>query len=135
VTFDQLCKDQALADVPQQDLVDSLKILEQKRLISISYVMDAPLAYVVLTDFGFQEFAEAYVPDYNDVVTQIAALLINENICQNEDLALRTKRPIAFINFVLNLMVANEHITVAKSLSGWKVLEISPSLKRALQQA
>lgn len=49
----------------------------------ISRVLGAPMSHLVLTDFGFQRFAEAYIPDYQDVVSRIAALLINENICHN----------------------------------------------------
>jgi hypothetical protein len=113
-----------------------LEILGQKYLIKISYVMGAPLSHVVLTDFGFQQFAEAYVPDYNDVVTRIAALLVNENICQNVEIASRVEMPIALVDFVLNLMEANNHIKMSKYLGGQsQVWEISPSLRRALQQA
>lgn len=136
VMFDQLCSEQALADVPQQDLVDSLEILGQKYLIKISYVMGAPLSHVVLTDFGFQQFAEAYVPDYNDVVARIAALLVNENVCQNEELASRIQRSVGFVDFVLSLMESNNHIKISKYIGGQsQVWQISPSLKRTLQQA
>lgn len=136
VMFDELCSEQALADVPQQDLVDSLEILGQKYLIKISYVMGAPLSHVVLTDFGFQQFAEAYIPDYNDLVNRIAALLVNENICQNMEIASRVERPVGFVDFVLSLMESNDHIKVSKYIGGQsQVWQISPSLKRALQQA
>lgn len=136
VMFDQLCSEQALADVPQQELVDSLEILGQKYLIKISYVMGAPLSHVVLTDFGFQQFAEAYVPDYNEVVARIAALLVNENVCQNEDLASRIQMPIGLVDFVLSLMESNNHIKMSKYVGGQsQVWQISPSLRRALQQA
>ena len=136
VMFDQLCSEQALADVPQQELVDSLEILGQKYLIKISYVMGAPLSHVVLTDFGFQQFAEAYVPDYNEVVARIAALLVNENVCQNEDLASRIQMPIGLVDFVLSLMESNNHIKMSKYVGGQsQVWHISPSLRRALQQA
>lgn len=54
MTFDQLCADAALADVPQDELIDSLEILGQKYLIEIGHVLSAPLSHVVLTDFAFQ---------------------------------------------------------------------------------
>lgn len=136
VMFDRLCTEPTLTDVPQQELLDSLEILGQKYLITIVRVMGAPLSHVVLTDFGFQQFAEAYVPDYNEVVARIAALLVNENVCQNEELASRTNRPVGFVNFVLNLMTSNGHIKMSKYMGGQShVWQISPSLKRALQQS
>lgn len=136
VMYDQLCSEPGLADLPQQELLDSLEILGQKYFIKIARVLGAPLSHVVLTDFGFQQFAEACVPDYHDVITRIAALLVNEKICQNVEIASRVEKPIAFVDFVLNLMEANNHIKVSKYLGGQsQVWEISPSLRRALQQA
>lgn len=133
VTFDQLCSDQALADVPQQDLVDSLEILGQKYLIKISYVMGAPLSHVVLTDFGFQEFAEAYVDDYQGTLARVAALMVNENVLQNDELAEHVGQPIAFVDFVLNLLESSGHIKKSNYLGGLsRVWQIAPSLKRAL---
>lgn len=136
VTFEEICVEPALAAIPQQELLDSLEILGQKYLIKISYVLGAPLSHVVLTDFGFQQFAEAYVPDYNAVVARIAALLVNENICQNEELASRVQQPVGFVDFVLSLMEGNDYIKVSKYMSGQShVWQISASLKRALLQA
>ena len=136
VMYDHLCSEPVLADVPQQELLDSLEILGQKLFIKIARVLGAPLSHVVLTDFGFQKFAEACVPDYHGVVTRIAALLVNESICQNVEIASRVEKPVAFVDFVLNLMEANNHIKVSKYLGGQsQVWEISPSLRRALLQA
>ena len=136
VTFDQICAEPILTEIPQQELLDSLEILGQKYLIKISYLLSAPMSHVVLTDFGFQQFAEAYVSDYNEVVARIAALLVNENVCQNEELAARIERPVGFVDFVLSLMESNDHIKVTKFIGGQShVFQISPSLKRAMQQA
>lgn len=108
-------------------MLDSLEILGQKYLIKISYVLGAPLSPVVLTDFGFQQFPEAYVPDYNDVVARIAALLVNEDVCLNDEIVSRVDRPIAFVNFVLNLMESNDNIKVSKYVDGHsRVWQISP---------
>lgn len=133
VMFDQLCSEHALADVPQQDLVDSLEILGQKYLIKISYVMGASLSHVMLTDFGFQQYAEAYVDDYQVTLVRIAALLINEDVLQNDELAERVVKPIAFVDFVLNLLESSGHIKKSDYLGGLsRVWQIAPSLRRAL---
>lgn len=135
VEWDRLRTEASLQDVPQQELLDSLEILEQHYLLKIGRVIGAPLSHVVLTDFGFQQYAEAYVDDYQDVVNQIAALLVNENVRQNDILAGRVKKPVSFVDFVLNLMEGNNHIKVSKSIGGQShVWEVSASLRRALQQ-
>lgn len=133
VMFDQLCAETTLVDVPQQELLDSLEILGQEYLIKISYVIGALLSHVVLTDFGFQQFAEAYVPDYHEVLARIAALLVNENICRNEELASRIDRPVGFVDFVLNLMESSGHIKMSKYIGGHShIWQISPLLRRSL---
>jgi len=135
VEWDRLRTEQMLRDVPQQELLDALEILEHHYFIKVGRVIGAPLSHVVLTDFGFQKFAEAYVDDYQDVVTQIAALLVNENVRQNDELATRVSKPRPFVDFVLNLMEANSHIKVSKYLGGQShVWDVSASLRRALQQ-
>lgn len=135
VMYEQLCAEATLADVPKQELLDSLEILDQKYLIKIARVLGAPLSHVVLTDYGFQQFAEVCIPDYQDVVVRIAALLVNENVCQNVELASRVNRPSAFVDFVLNLMESSGHIKMSKYISGNShVWQISPSLKRSLLQ-
>lgn len=133
VMFDQICAEPTLAEVPQQELVDSLEILGQKYLIKISYVMGAPLSHVMLTDFGFQQYAEAYVDDYQDTLARIAALLVNEDVLQNDELAERVGKPIAIVDFVLNLLESSGHIKKSDYLGGLsRVWQIAPSLKRAL---
>lgn len=135
VEWDRLRTEASLQHVPQQELLDSLEILEQHYFIKIGRVLGAPLSHAVLTDFGFQQYAEAYVDDYQDVVNQIAALLVNENVRQNDVLAGRVKKPVPFVDFVLNLMEGNNHIKVSKSIGGPShVWEVSASLRRALQQ-
>lgn len=135
VEWDRLRTEASLQAVPQQELLDSLEILEQHYLLKIGRVIGAPLSHVVLTDFGFQQYAEAYVDDYQDVVNQIAALLVNENVRQNDILAGRVKKPVSFVDFVLNLMEGNNHIKVSKYIGGQSyVWEVSASLRRALQK-
>lgn len=135
VEWERLRMESSLEDVPQQELLDSLEILEQHYFIKIGRVLGAPLSHVVLTDFGFQQYSEAYIDDYNAVVANIAALLVNESVRQNDELAARVNKPVTFINFVLNLMESNNYIKVSKYLGGQsRVWEVSASLRRALQQ-
>lgn len=134
VEWDRLRTEPSLRDVPQRELIDSLDILEQHYFIEIGRVLGAPLSHVVLTDFGFQQYADAYVEGYQDVVARIAALLVNEDVRQNDELAARVNKPVPFVDFVLNLMETNGHIKVSRYMGGQsQVWEVSASLRRALQ--
>jgi hypothetical protein len=134
VEWDRLKAEPILRDVPQQELLHSLEILERHDFIRVREVIGA--LHVVLTDLGFLKFAEAYVDDYQGTVNQIAALLVNENVRQNRELAARVNKPVAFIDFVLNLMESNGYIRVSRYIGGQShVREVSASLRRALQSA
>lgn len=134
VMYDRLRAEPVLAEIHEQDLIDSLEILGQQSLINISRVIGAPLSHVALTNFGFQQYAEAYMDDYQETVTRISALLLNEAIYQNDELASRLDRPVAVVDFVLNLMEDSGYIKKSNYIGGMsRVWQISPSLRRALQ--
>lgn len=134
VMFDRLRTESNLAEIHEQELIDSLEILDQRFLIKIARILGAPLSHVVLTDYGFQQFAEAYMDDYQETVARIAALLVNENVCQNDMLASRIAKPVPIVDFVLNLMESSGHIKKSTYIGGMShVWQISPSLKRAIQ--
>jgi len=64
---------------------------------------------------------------------RVAALLVNESGRQNDELAERVSKPVAFVDFVLNLMEVSGHIKKSSYIGGLsRVWQISPSLKRAL---
>jgi len=135
VEWDNLRTQESLRDVPIQELLDSIDILAQQGFIRVGRAIGTPVTHVFLEDFGFQKFAEAYVEDYQQVVAQIAALLVNENVRQDEELAVRVNKTCTFVNFVLNLMEANSYIKVSKYADGHShVWDVSASLRRALQQ-
>lgn len=134
VDWDGLRIDPTLHGVPQQELLDSLDILEQHYYVKIGRVLGAPLSHVVLTDYGFQQFAQAYVDDYQGVVDRMAALLVNESVRSNDELATRVNKPRAFIDFVLNLLEASHHIKVSRYMGGQShVWHVAASLRRAIQ--
>jgi hypothetical protein len=136
VDWERLRAEPDIREMPQQELLDSLEILEQHHHVKIGRALGVPVAYVTLTDYGFQQFAQAYVDGYQDVVGRIAALLVNENVRQNEELATRVGKPRAFVDFVLNLLENNNHIKVSKYIGGQsQVWDVSASLRRAIQQA
>lgn len=80
VMFDRLRAEPTLAEIHEQELIDSLEILDQRYLIKIARVLGTPVSHVVLTDYGFQQYAEAYLDDYQETVTRIAALLVKETL-------------------------------------------------------
>lgn len=133
VRWERLRDEPTLQDVPQQELLDSLDILEERRYIKIERTLKEP-SHVMLTDCGFQQFAQVHVNDYPDVVARIATLLLNENVCQSKELATRVNKPCTFVNFVLNRLVGEKYIEVSKPFLNGQlhVVKTHASLRRDL---
>lgn len=132
IPFGELRTQPELAALTEEELIESAEILAQKDAIVFEKLGPA-LGWLRLTLPGFQQYAEAFVPDYKESVARIAGLLINEDTATNRELAARTGKPLAFVNFVLDVLAEAGHIIVEKYGSGeWEIVRVKPSLKRAL---
>jgi len=132
VTWEELRADPDLAAIPESEVLDSLEILEQKALLVVDRLMP-PIAHARLTLAGFRQYAEQFMPGYSDAMHQVAGLLVNEAVAENQQLATRTGKSLGLINYILDVFDADGHIALEKYGGGlWEVTGISPSLKRSL---
>ncbi len=119
------------ADIPEDELLESLEILEQEGLIHARHSIGATTAR--LSNLGFEKYAESYIQDYQGILVHIIALIINEDVLQNDQLAARLGQPIAFVDFMLNHLQNSGHIKKGDYVGGLsRVWHISPSLRRLL---
>jgi hypothetical protein len=101
-------------------------------LIVVDRVMP-PIAHARLTLAGFRQYAEHFVPEYSAALHEVAGLLVNENIADNQQLVTRTGRPVGLINYILDVLEADGHIVLEKYGGGlWEVADLKPSLQRSL---
>lgn len=108
--------------------------MEQRHFIQIERVFGAPLSHTTLKNYEFREFAEAYIDDYQSIGLRIAALMVNENIRHNLELANQVNMPCAFVDFILNCMKSEKHIKVSRYMGGEsQVTNVSASLRRLLK--
>jgi TIR domain len=132
VSFGELRADESLKDISDDDLQESLFILAQKNVIHLEQLGDGA-GWASLTLSGFQQYADAFIGDYKESLAKIGAMLINENVADNHELAKRTGKPQAFVNYVLDVFADADHIVLAKFGGGlWEIAQINPSLKRAI---
>jgi hypothetical protein len=132
VALAQLRETPDLAAISVEELAESLLILAQQALVTAEGI-DPTLGYFRLTLTGFRQYAEAFIDDYKSAVARISALLVNEGVYENHELAARSGKPLAFVNFVLDVLDDADQIIVSKYGSGlWEVVRVLPSLKRSL---
>lgn len=122
-----------LSSLPEQELTDSLDMLEAERLISLSKYIGAELPTIQLTRYGFQQYARAYIADYNKLIETIASAIVNQNIDNNFALRERTDKAQFLIDHALDVLEGQGYIQLAKYINGQiHVFDVSVKLKRAL---
>ncbi|HEX7961135.1 MAG TPA: toll/interleukin-1 receptor domain-containing protein, partial [Terriglobales bacterium] len=66
-----------LSEVPEQELADSLDVLEQDRIVAVSRHLGPGLPHFRITTYGFQQYARAYVENYDNLVKDVALSVVN----------------------------------------------------------
>jgi hypothetical protein len=123
----------ALSGVSEQQLRESVEILQEQGYFKVEQFGGSDLTIFLLTN-GFRTWAEAYVPDYKRNLREVGALLVNEGLNGNDQIATRLALPQHYVNGLLDVLEQAGHITTLKFLSGvWEIAVISPMLKRSLE--
>jgi hypothetical protein len=131
VALSDLRSTPALAEAPEDEVLASLEILESKGLIQLEKP-GGPALFASFTTEGFRHFAEAHVEGYQELLASVAAKLLNEDEYENQAIAAKLDCPIRLTNYLLDVLEAAGHLTLAKYGSGvWEVAHVSPTLKRA----
>lgn len=123
-----------LASLPEQELRDSLDMLEDAGMVTLTRFLGGELPIVHCTTLGFQQYARTNIPDYDLAVQAIAAAIANEGLNTNKEIQKRLGREVFFINHALDLLERQNFIQTSKFIGGTiRVVGVSASLRRALE--
>lgn len=118
--------------VPEEELYDSLEILENHGYVKLNKTLGGIYLFQITT-LGFDVYAKAMIPDYQDKITSVAFAIVNENLRSNVTIREHLKENPLIVNHILNLFENSDLIKQAKLLSGIsQIVNVSPALKRAL---
>jgi hypothetical protein len=120
-------------DIPEDELHDSLEILDQKGYIKIGRTMGSKFDTYKVTFYGIKEYATTYISDYDQIIEDVIVCIVNGNLEKNTEIAEETGRPIKLVDHVLDSLERQGHIKLSKYTGGGSdIFNISPSLKRLL---
>ena len=92
----------------------------------------------MVTDFGFHEYAEAYLPGYEAILRDVGLELVNHNKSDSEEIASALEQPEAVVEHILTLFDSRGFITLpnfTKTSGGHTmVIETRSRLKRWLEE-
>lgn len=120
--------------VPEQDLRESLEVLDQKKYIHLSRALGDHLGPFIVNWYGFNEFAKARILDYSDIINSVIVVLVNKQVTCNEWIAKEINQSVVIVNYILDMLEAFGHIKQSKLLGGvHEVHSVKPTLRRLLE--
>jgi hypothetical protein len=116
--------------------VESLEILDASGYhIEDNVVGDGRrFHYFEITPFGFDEYARTYIPNYDDLIMEIASQIVNGGAKNNKEIHPTVDAPSFVIDSILDVMESRGWLRLSKAIGGWSHIDqISPEMKRALR--
>lgn len=114
------------------EIEDSIGVLKYCNYLDIEEVSDDCL--ITVTVSGFENYAQAYIDDYETIVQKTVSAIVNDKIEGVNDVSSKIKLPTVIIYHIFNLLSAQGHIELIEycgDMDIW-VGNINPSLERLL---
>lgn len=116
-------------------VAESFQILHSRGYMEARRTLDGGFSTLFVKERGFEEYARAYVPDYEALVRSVGLLILNQDEYRAEDIAASLHARIAVVEHVMQRLASKNYITVQRTCGGHSMVfgDISPELKRWLQ--
>lgn len=129
----QLESDSALAGMPEQEIDDALEVLERAGIVSVSRHIGPGLPHFRITTYGFQQYAQAYIEDYERKIQDVAIAIVNHKLQDNVAIAEHLQERQFLVDHALDILEHQRYVRLSRSLGGhtW-IIDVSATLRRAL---
>lgn len=119
--------------VAEESAWESLEVLDQDGLIELGRVLGAPPPFLRLTALGVERYAKAYLPEYEQLKTQVVSCIVNKEMDDASEIATTLGAAVALVEHVFVLLEMNGYVKISEELGGPRqIYDVSPKLKRAL---
>jgi hypothetical protein len=120
--------------IDQNTTLESLEVLDSKGYIKSGGYKGDSLLYFTVTDFGFEQYARAYLPNYDSLTRDVALQILNHNKQSSEDTAEALEQPRAVVEHIIAEFEHRNYVDLAGYATGGTlfILRVKPELKRWL---
>jgi len=119
--------------LPEDELKDSLEILDGVGYIKLTRTFGGGFFPYQITTYGFEVYANASIPNYQDKIAAVVSAIVNEKLMSNVEIQERLKENRIIVDHIFSVLENNGHIKQTKMIGGLsQIFNVSPSLKRAL---
>ncbi len=119
--------------INEASFMESLEILGRKGYVNLSRVAGGFIQTYKITTFGFNEYVDLYIDDFEEIVHNVCLLLVNKMI-SNEAIAAELHQPEVLVNHIFNLLRQSGLINFTWTVNSQAAIlsDISPELRRRL---
>lgn len=131
VNLSEIYNDLKAQEISDEDILESLEVLNSKGYIKATKVLGGSIPFFTISTFGFEQFAQANIDNYEEKINDICLKLINHSLQNNSDVVNMTKYPLALVNHVFDILENKGFIKIAKVMGGlYLITNVSPEFKR-----
>lgn len=121
-------------EISEEEVHESLQILEDRYLIDASWAFGPTLVSVRVTPRGFENYGRFFIPGFNDLVNQTLLAIVNYDLGSNEAVASHLGKPRRLTEYVLDLLHDRKLIKVRKYGGRNVLIDVLPQGKRYAEQ-
>ncbi|MBC3935633.1 toll/interleukin-1 receptor domain-containing protein [Undibacterium sp. CY7W] len=122
-----------LIGTPEQELSDSIEVLEHAGLLNVSRHLGSGLPHFRITTYGFQQYAKTYITGYSEKIQDVAVAVVNLGLQDNESIALKLDLQQYLVDHALKVLESQQYLQLSQSLGGHiHIFNVSATLRRAL---
>jgi hypothetical protein len=128
-------------DVPLDEFCDSIEILNDDGYISGDKRNTGEawsISIFRLSNYGFEEYAKAWVADYDSICRSVISRIVNEKDDENIAIATVLNQPLVVVNHILDMLAEQRRLKLFKPMNTdgvWTIIQPSPELKRLLRNS
>jgi hypothetical protein len=121
----------------KEQVLESIEVLGSDGYFEVSHYFgggqDRFGCHIRLTSYGLESYCSSEMKDYDQLKERCASLIVNENICDNQTLAEKTKAKLRLIDHILDIFESNDLIQATKFLGGnISIHHVQPKFRRML---
>ncbi len=106
-------------EISEDEMFESIEVLANNYFIQGQRTMGSRgLEYFKITANGFQVFAEMFIENFNELVSQVLLSIVNLELDSNLKIVSHLKKPKVVIDYILDIMEMYDFIKVVKTLDG-----------------
>jgi hypothetical protein len=124
-------------DIPPGEVVETLEILDKRNYIEADgvYGGELPFYHFSVTTYGFEEYARAYIENYDSIFESVCYQIVNHSREDNQSIIKALNQPQRIVDHVLDILHSKGFL-IADGVGADTILifDVSAELKRMLRK-